>query len=367
MTTMRHSAGNRSPERLKSILLGAGLLALPGLAFAAGPEPKGFRDWMAGCSNTWSCTALSMPSDTAETTAYLRLERPAGRDGAVSLVLRLRGEWRKPPATVELKLDGAAFPASGKAMPVTADNNVDSVIFQPAETAALIEAARKATKLSISAPGLSAEVSLSGAVAALLWIDEQQGRLGTTSALIRKGSGTNIPPAPAAPVILAKPASGTLSDKDGKALAAALRSHLKQRDPDRCEGGEMTTQHDEAWPLDGKRNLVSLTCSLGAYNASNAFWIVENGAVANARPVDFPQNDNEEAKNVLTNGAFEPKTGRIDYFAKGRGIGDCGAAGNYAWIGTGFALTGLSMMGECRGIASDDWITLFQGEVRTAK
>lgn len=363
---MRHNAGNRFPEGLKALLLGVGLLTMPGLALAAGPEPKGFRDWMAGCSNTWSCTALSVPSDTAETTAYLRLERPAGRDGAVSLVLRLRGEWRKPPAAVELKLDGMAFPANGKAMPVTAENDLDSVIFQPAETTALIEAARKATKLSISAPGLSAEVSLSGAVAALLWIDEQQGRLGTTSALIRKGNGTNIPPAPATPVILAKPASGSLSEKDVKALAAALRKQIAQRDPDRCEDGEMTTKLDTAWPLDARRSLVSLTCSLGAYNASNAFWIVENGAVATAKPVSFERNDESE-KNVLVNGAFDPKTGRIDYFAKGRGIGDCGGAGNYAWTGTGFALTGLSMMGECRGIGSDDWITLFRGEVKTAK
>jgi hypothetical protein len=363
---MRHGAGNRCPERLKSLLLGIGAFVIPGLALAAGPEPKGFRDWMAGCSNTWSCTALSVPGDAVETTAYLRLERPAGPDGAASLVLRLRGEWKKPPIAVQLKLDGAAFPAGGKVMPVTADADLASVIFQPAEITAFVEAARKATKLSVAAPGLSAEVSLSGAVAALLWIDEQQGRLNTTSALIRKGGGTNVRPAPAAPVVLAKPASGVLSDKDGKALAAALRKQIVQRDPDQCEDGEMTTKHDQAWPLDARRSLVSLTCSLGAYNASNAFWIVENGAVATAKPVNFTWNDESE-KNVLVNGEFDPKTGRIDYFARGRGIGDCGAMGGYAWIGTGFALTGFSMMGECRGIGSDDWITLFSSEVRTAK
>ncbi|RYG06618.1 MAG: DUF1176 domain-containing protein, partial [Burkholderiales bacterium] len=130
--------------------------------------------------------------------------------------------------------------------------------------------------------------------------------------------------------------------------------------------GEMTTKQDTAWRLDGKRSLVSLTCSLGAYNASNSFWIVENGAVAGARPVEFPWTDDSE-KNTLVNGEFEPKTGRIDYFAKGRGVGDCGALGGYAWTGAGFALTGFSMMGECRGIGSDDWITLFRSEIRTAK
>jgi hypothetical protein len=364
---MQQIAGNRYPDAVKSLLLGGGLAMLPAFALSASPEPKGFRDWMAGCDNLKSCTALSVPSDGIDTIAYLRLERPAGPDGAVRLVLRLRGEWQKPPLAVALKLDGAAFPAGGKAMPVTADSDLATVTFQASETAAFIEAARKATKLSVAAPGVTAEVSLSGAVAALLWIDEQQGRLNTPSALIRKGSGTNVPPvAPALPVITAKPASGTLSQKDGKALATALRKQIAQRNPDQCEDGEMTTKHDAAWPLDDKRSLVSLTCSLGAYNASNAFWIVENGSVAGARPVEFPWGDDSE-KNVLVNGAFEPKTGRIDYFARGRGIGDCGAMGGYAWTGTSFALTGFSMMGECRSIGSDDWITLFRSEVKVAK
>lgn len=363
---MRHNAGNRFPDRRTSLWLGGGLLLLPALALAAAPEPKGFRDWMAGCDNLKSCTALSVPSDGIDTIAYLRLERPAGREGAARLVLRLRGEWQKPPLSLELKLDGAAFPAGGKSMPVSADGDLATVTFQPAEIAAFIEAARKATKLSVAAPGAMAEVSLAGAVAALLWIDEQQGRLNTTTALIRKGSGTSVPPAPAAPVVMAKPASGSLSEKDAKALAAALRKQIKQRDPDQCEDGEMTTRHDMAWRLDGKRSLVSLTCSLGAYNASNAFWIVENGAVAGAKPVEFPWTDDTE-KNTLVNGEFEPKTGRIDYFAKGRGIGDCGATGGYAWTGTSFALTAFSMMGECRGIGSDDWVTLFRSDVKAAK
>lgn len=339
---------------------------LPALAVAATPQPKGFRDWMAGCDNLKSCAALSIPSDGIDTIAYLRLERPAGPEGAARLVLRLRGEWQKPPLSLELKLDGAAFPAGGKPMPVSADGDVATVTFQPAEIAAFIEAARKAAKLSVAAPGLSAEVSLSGAVAALLWADEQQGRLNTPTALIRKGSAGIAPAAPALPVVTARPSSGSLSEKEAKALAAALRKQIAQRDPDQCEDGEMTTRHDTAWRLDGKRSLVSLTCSLGAYNASNAFWIVENGAVASARPVEFPWTDDSE-KNTLVNGEFDPKTGRIDYFAKGRGIGDCGATGGYAWTGTSFALTGFSMMGECRGIGSDDWITLFRSEVRTAK
>ena len=138
---------------------------LPALALAAMPEPKGFRDWMAGCDNLRTCAALSVPSDGIDTIAYLRLERPAGPEGAAKLIMRLSGEWQKPPLSVDLKL-----PAGGKSMPVSTAGDLATVIFQPAEMAAFIEAARKATKLSIAAPGVKAEVSLSGAAAALLWI-----------------------------------------------------------------------------------------------------------------------------------------------------------------------------------------------------
>lgn len=363
MTTMRRDAGNRRAEGLRPLALGAGLLLLPALAAAAETEPKTFRDWMAGCDNLKGCTALSLPSESADPVAYLRLERPAGPEGTASLILRMRGEWKTPPTTLQLKLDDTPFPPGGKPMPAEADGDTLSLTFKPAEIAALIEAARKATKLSVSAPGVTASISLSGSVAAMLWIDEQQGRLNTASALIRKGSGTSVPQPLPVPVIAAKPASGTLSEKDGKALTVALRKQIKQRDADLCEDDEMLVAADEAWPLDGERRLVGLACSRGAYNVTSGFWMVERGDVATAKPVVLPAGEGD-AKNMLTNADFDPKTGRLNFFAKGRGIGDCGATGGYAWTGTAFVQTEFSMMGECRGIESDDWITLYRSEVK---
>lgn len=363
MTTMRRDAGKKRPEMLRGFALAGGWVLLPALAAAASPEPKTFRDWMAGCDNLKSCTALSLPPESADAVAYLRLERPAGPDGAANLVLRLRGDWKKPPAALQLKLDGAPFPAGGKPLPAAADGDMVSLSFQPAEIATLIEAARKATKLAISAPGVTATISLSGSVAAMLWIDEQQGRLNTTSALVRKGNGISVPAAPPLPIVTAKPAAGTLSEKDGKALAASLRKQIKQRDADLCEDDEMLVAADEAWALDGERRLVGLACSRGAYNVSTGFWMVERGDVTAAKPVALPEGEGD-AKNMLTNADFDPKTGRLSFFAKGRGLGDCGATGGYAWTGTAFVQTELSMMGECRGIGPDDWITLYRSEVK---
>ena len=354
---MRRDAGNRRADGLKSAAFGAGLALMPALALAATPEPKSFRDWMAGCDNVKTCTALSLPVEGADPIAYLRLERAAGPEGAASLQLKLRGDWKTPPRTVQLKLDGAAFPAGGKPLPVSADADLATLTFSAADMAALIESARKATKLTVTTSGLTGSISLAGSVAAMLWIDEQQGRLGTTTALIRKGPNTAVPPAPALPVVAAVPAPPMLDVKTGKQQAASLRAELKKSDPDSCEDDAVLVEQDEAWALGNKRVLVALACSRGAYNLSSSFYIMPENEPAKATPLSFAGGGND-----LTNASFDPRTGHLAFFDKGRGIGDCGATGGYAWTGSAFVQTEFSQMGECRGISSEDWITVYRSK-----
>lgn len=362
---MQQSAGisrTRNGQRLRNqLLLATGLwLSLATMATAA-DEPKTFRDWMAGCDNVKTCTAISLPPETAETVAYLRLERPAGPEGATQLLLRVRGEWKKPPATLQLKLDGAAFPAGSKPLPVTVDGDVVTLTFSAEDTAALIEAARKATKLTVTAPGLSGSISLAGSVAAMLWIDEQQGRLGTGTALVRKGTNATVPPAPALPVVTATPAPPMLDMKAAKQQAERLRAELKKRSPASCE--DDAAEGDSAWSLGDKRMLVALACSRGAYNLSSSFFIMPENEPAKATPLRFADGDGNDG-NELTNASFDPRTGHLAFFAKGRGIGDCGVSGGYAWNGKDFVRTELAMMGECRGIAPEDWITLYRSQAK---
>ena len=348
-------------------LWGAILMAATAPA-SAQTQGKTFRDWIAGCDNLRSCTALSLPDETAETVGYLRLERPAGPDGAISLSLKLTGEKLKVPLTIGLKLDGAPFPSGGKPLAATVeDAETARIVFSEADAAALIAAARKATKLSASLAGKSYAISLAGSVAAMLWIDEQQGRLNTTTALVRKGpaAASTVPSPPALPVITARATGPALAEGAAKTLAAALRKHLKTSDPDACEQDDEGARYnpDRVWPLDGGRRLIGLYCGAGAYNILTGYWLVTGDAVAGARKVAFAGNDN----NVLINSDYTPKDGQLGYFAKGRGIGDCGGSGTYAWTGSDFALTTLSTMGECRQIPSDDWLVLFRSDVKVTK
>lgn len=359
------SAMGRSNYRLLAALAAASWLAGPA---SAAPTSKTFRDWIAGCDNLKSCTALSLPGEIGDDVAFLKLERAAGPGGGPRLSLKIRAEKLPSTLAVALALDGTPFPAPGRRWSTTGVDDRADIAFSSSDTEALIAAARKATKLTVAIADKSLDVSLAGSVAALLWIDEQQGRLNSTSALIRKGPGGAVPAAPPLPVIAARAAAQpTLPATAGKTLSAALRKQLKQSDPDACEDiPDGFDNSDDAWPLAGGSRLVGLACSRGAYNVSTGFWIVSGADVAKARKAAFPELDGGH-DNMIVNGDFDPKTAQIGFFSKGRGIGDCGASGNYAWTGTAFVLTAFDVMGECKGITADDWITLFRSEVKVVK
>ncbi len=357
--TMRRGAGSK------------GALAALGLMFALatpaqaqiGPI-KTFRDWVAGCDNTKSCTALSLPVGTENEIAFLRLDRPAGPEGAPTLALKLRAQKLKPSFTITLALDGAPFPAAGRPLQATSiDGEVAEIAIPPAEAEALIAAARKATILTAQIETESFKISLAGSVAAMLWIDEQQGRLNTPTALIRKGATGTVPAAPALPVVASRPASGkALAKAEASALVTAMRAEINRREPDSCEDmPDGFTDTDGAWALDTTLRLVAVACSRGAYNVSSQFWLVGGRDVAKARPAPF-EGASGTAASELVNADFDAKTGQISFYAKARGLGDCGSSGSYGWDGKRFAVLQWSEMSECRLIPGDDWITLFRSK-----
>lgn len=358
----------------RALTLAAALPALVAASNAAAAEvgSKIFRDWTAGCDNLRRCTALSLPGETDEHIAYLKLERPGEPDGEPALSLNLRDQ--KLPRTFEarLTLDDAPFPAGASRFPgASVDGEVGTIELPAKEAQALLAAARKATRLGLRIGDRSFSVSLAGAVAALLLIDEQQGRLGTTTALIRKGDkpADAVPAAPALPVVTSRATSSLPApdEKAAKALTAALRAHLKRTAPDSCEDiEEGSSTSDSVWPLGPNRLLLGLVCYRGAYNFGSGYWLVEPGKVAAARRLAFP-TPSGKPQDDLVNADYDPATGQIEFFSKGRGLGDCGAAGRYAWTGTAFALAGWSEMTTCRGLTADDWITLFRSEVKVMK
>ncbi len=317
------------------------------LAAAAAPQPaelKTFRDWTVGCDNGRVCQAVGlMPEDDPEAVT-MSVRRGAGPGAAPEISIN-------PPEgkAAALLIDGRSF-----ALEEALDADAIAVL-RPRDGAAFLNALLTARSAAL-ADGRGkrlASLSPNGASAALLYMDDQQKRVGTVTALVRPGGrpASAVPRPPALPIVQRPPVPARVA----RTLGAAKARQLLGREATVCdyakglsmEGGRLDAQHSLV--------LVSHPCGNGAYNFSySAFLVDERGGV---RPARFDTND-----DVLVNAGWDAKTGRLSAFSKGRGLGDCGTGQTWVWDGARFRLVHEEAMGECRG--SVDYITTWRAEVK---
>src|SRR5690606_37362270 len=198
------------------------------------------------------------------------------------------------------------------------------------------------------------KVSLGGAAAAFLWIDERQGRLGTSTALIRRGDqpASGVPAAPAAPRVTlaaAVPQNGLPQDD----LSPALLAHARVKE---CLAatriGERFEPDVEVARLASDKLLWSVPCGSGAYNFTQAYFITAADGTA-PQPVAFLTSS--ASQDGLVNSRYDPKTRTLFAFARGRGSGDCGVMGLWGWTGERFALLEEKEMPTCTAVPQDLW------------
>lgn len=328
------------------------LLALA--AAAASPQPgalKTFRDWIVGCDNGRACQAVS-------------LETENGGVSGLSVVITRGGEaMARPNISLELyEGTAAALAVDGKRVPMRVTATGASAEVDRRETIALIAAMRNGAKLTaLDARGkATGDASLSGLSAALLYMDEQQRRIGTSTALIRGGPkpSTAVPPTPAIPVIVSPP----MSSAPPARLSAADKT--KTLAPLECQGSSEVSDTPQIARLDARTTLalVPWPCGNGAYNYYANALLIDNAGKARPAPFDASPGMGEEIDNSAVNADWDPKTRRLSAFAKGRGLADCGALSSFAWDGIRFRLVLLEVMGECRG--SRDYIPVWRAAVR---
>jgi hypothetical protein len=339
------------------------LLALVALALSALPaaaQAKKFRDWLAACDNTRACAAYGLNENA--TSQYLRIERGPEPDAALKVTLVVEGKDRD----VRLEFDDAAIAGlpSGK-LDGKYNGDTEKTEFAIPASAALIDALRKATELKVISGGGSEPISLSGAVAALLWIDEQQKRLDTATALVRRGAkpASAVPPPPALPVVqAAKP--GAAPDKTFPPAVLARGRTVCGADDPKPEPGEVNA-------LGGNFIGYWFECRAmsGAYNAWSALLIAPRGRPEAARVVQLPYPRGEVAnegieKHLIVNAGFDEKTQKLAMFSKSRGPGDCGSAGEWVFDGKEFRLTRYQTMPVCAGLISDEWPAIYRAEIK---
>jgi hypothetical protein len=371
-------------ERMKTISIAAVALAALALCAASGAQAsdfKQFRDWFAACDNLRNCSAYGFDSEfLGGGNSYLRLERGGAADAPVKITIT--AEVPKG-SKFTLRFDDPDLPGL-PTEPQTGeeiDGSDDARRVTVSATEELIHSLRKAERILVTRenpPGRTlkddeklSSISMSGASAALLWIDDQQKRLDTTTALIRRGAKSpgSMPPQPRPPVIVAaKPAPDAKTPKPSPDLLARAR---KACDGDANSGGVLA-KFEEAYSLAAGLFLYSYSCPemSGAYNMNSVYFIAPAGPPQAARivsfrwPVQVGDAEHDGEAITATNSSFDPQTMTLGTFSKGRGIGDCGTEENWVFDGKTFRLAKLKLMSECKGVLSEDWPLVYRAGVK---
>ncbi|MEQ9887477.1 DUF1176 domain-containing protein [Pectobacterium zantedeschiae] len=331
------------PYRLN--ILTAVIASIPTLAFATTFSDSTFfhKDWEIVCDNTLTCRAAgyspeekSMGEVTEAQDVSLLITRHAGQNTPITAEVTLAEVHEGVPKGTKLTLtvDGV----DKGALTSTEDN-----LWQLNETqiAAVLQALKGSGKVAFLHDGMVSELSGSGAYAVLLKMDEKQGRIDTTDAIVKKGNKSSELSAVAAPVIHAaatqQEPSRNLTHAEQAAIQKKLLKTLKQDDCyDFPPQGDRTAEPILLTPLNGSMSLLSTLCWRAAYNEGYAYWVIDNAM--------------QTQPQLVTTIGVSYENGEITAVQKGRGLADCMSDNAWIWDGKTFQQSRASTTGSCRMI-----------------
>ncbi len=311
-----------------------GALAWPTSAGAQSFENK---DWQVVCDNTRTCRAAGYQRDDDSNGVSVLFTRQAGPRAGITAEVQVAdtGEGGKLPPKLTLTIAGK--PAGTIAM--GRDSHRGDLGASQVE--ALLKALTGTSAIAFTAGKKAWYLSGDGAAAVLLKMDDLQGRVGTTSAITRRGTisddNAKLPEAP--------PTLRAVRIMPARAGDAALAERIVAMIPhsDDCVLLDNTDARagDNAprvWHLDANRVLVSTACWRAAYNAGDGYWI------ANLKPPFAPR------VVTFSGTVFDEASSTLSSQQKGRGVGDCMSSDSWTWNGFAFEPSASSSTGMCRGI-----------------
>jgi hypothetical protein len=341
-------------------LLCATALALATAASAAALadlRSQTFRAWRATCFSEGGCEAATGDRELASPAEELRLvvERTAPEAPGWHVALELLGA---PPS-----LNRPLVLHFSDGSTVTLDPRTDTqlhrtperyYIAEPAALAMLLPAMMEGERVRVDYIDVAGEprayaLSLLGLNAAMLWIEEQLGALGTQRRAVPPGD---------------IPAAEPLPASEGAARAGipppVLSTHLAQSG---CEdpGSELMAQFEPLIEqLSDTAILYAIPCIAGAYNVAYRLYVRETGEIGGVRTLYFASWDDAHrwsGTDLLYNVAVDGP--RLTAFYKGRGLGDCGTLGEWTWVDTGYRLDRYAAQEDCQGVPPERWPVVF--------
>lgn len=338
-------------------------------AAAGQPLYREIKDFVVACDNGGACQALGLAQEDGGDPLLLDLRRDAGPAGGATLRLSAPRRF----AAADLRMDGKAAALSALPWRDAGDPNGGALELQDAGAIAkFIDSARNAGAIAVGRGDEVASLSLSGFSAALLLIDETQGRLDNETAWLRRGAkpASAVPPAAALPVLppLPKPSPALSKTQTAALIAAVRRQQAEWFRKEECEAPDPGIAPGLAYPLGEDEALLLLNCLSGAYQSSSLAFRVPRDGKAAARRIVMPAPVKLEADggpiDMFTNADYDPATATLFHSAKGRGLGDCGEAATWRFDGREFRLASYAYLGRCGGAEPGNWPALFRSADR---
>ncbi|MFD1191131.1 DUF1176 domain-containing protein [Phenylobacterium conjunctum] len=311
-----------------------------------------FKDWTVVCDNVRHCTAFGFASYEDDTLGYLRLERDGVAGAPVRLTVAVADEEMRGKAWT-LALDGQAIPGlAGLKAKDPEEGTYPQVSLDPAQAALLAGKLVSGQSLKVTgAEGRAGRISLAGSSAALRWMDVQQKRAGTVTALVAKGDrpASEVPAPPAPPLVT----PGVIPSQEG--LSDVLPRSVRAKFPPECERNLTKDMTD---PIVARLSpgvvLWGDVCSVAAYQSTYVMFLADEKG-RNPRPLVLTDAEGRSLGFPDIGFAFDPERLTLSNFYKGRGLADCGGASSWVWDGKAFRLVEGTFMDLCRGLAPDDW------------
>lgn len=313
--------------RVLNSILALIVLASPALA----QERAYFKDWLADCRADGYCsaTAYDNPNPPSGIVAdyILRIGRPAqGNYWEISLatVAEMPGDWPEFNFLVDSDNEFIFTPPYDTG----AYASINDFFMLGEKATPLLETMILGSQVQVDFETESGDItlaqfSLSGLAAAMLWIDEQQRRIGSERVALTAPLGltpvSKYFPARIPPNLL------TLHNQDTDCENFAFLPHANE-----VIQSQVT---DDQW-------IWMIPCGAGAYNFTyKAYMGAWNGDYFTSLIfADYSDNLGWSGDTHLFNPQWDEQTKTFTTFYKGRGIGDCGSTGKWQWHEYGFRL-----------------------------
>ena len=331
----------------QSLALAATPSPEPSVLTAPVPDAAQFGDWSVAYDNIRYCEILAADGDISALTLYV--SRMAL--GTAQLKVKVQRSFGGgTPAAAYIKIDGRR-----------SDFAVDiegNLIGSPPAFLAALAKANSAQAIGRGGEILGA-IPVTGASAALGWMDDRQGRADTVTAIVAKGASpaNSVPPPPLLPKVVMPDMSNAPPQQLSAQNVRDIRAISEYCDDDR--------EIFETYRLDAEHTVGIVLCFLAAYQGLSIIVVIDDAGNWELASIEraFRSGKDESGASwqyMLTTADFNSDSRLLTSISKGRGAADCGSSASWAWDGKVFRLTSLKMLEPCRGAPPELWLSRWQ-------